>query len=159
MKIPEYKNKTNVCTVPTTKCQYWFYVITIKDNPDPPEPPKPPPDPVCGNGILEQPEVNKYNNPPPDPPKSNESDPPNPLYHTKPTDLPKPSSNPLAPPEPPDPSKTADPTKAPDSPKPPDRGREGQAAMNPVENSPKPCRNSLRTLWKISEPCKEQKMC
>ena len=37
-------------------------------------------------------------------------------------------------------------------------GRAGQAAMNPVENSPKPCRNSLRTLWKISEPCKEQKM-
>ena len=23
----------------------------------------------------------------------------------------------------------------------------------------KPCRNSLRTPWKISEPCKEQKMC
>ena len=38
-------------------------------------------------------------------------------------------------------------------------GREGQAAMNPVEKSPKPCRKSLRTLWKISEPCKEQKMC
>ncbi|XP_023332807.1 disintegrin and metalloproteinase domain-containing protein 10 homolog [Eurytemora carolleeae] len=29
---------------------------TCKDNPDPPEPPKPPPDPVCGNGVLEQPE-------------------------------------------------------------------------------------------------------
>ena len=39
------------------------------------------------------------------------------------------------------------------------RGREGQAAMNPVEKSPKPCRNSLRTPWKISEPCKKQKMC
>ena len=39
------------------------------------------------------------------------------------------------------------------------RGREGQAAMNPVEKSPKPCRISLRTLWKISKPCKEQKMC
>ena len=39
------------------------------------------------------------------------------------------------------------------------RGREGQTAMNPVEKSPKPCRNSLRTPWKISEPCKEQKMC
>ena len=25
-------------------------------------------------------------------------------------------------------------------------GREGQAAMNPVEKSPKPCRNSLQTL-------------
>jgi len=26
------------------------------DNPDPPEPPEPPPDPVCGNGVVEQPE-------------------------------------------------------------------------------------------------------
>ena len=39
------------------------------------------------------------------------------------------------------------------------RGREGQAAMNPVEKSPKPCRNSLRTPRKNSEPRKEQKMC
>ena len=34
-----------------------------------------------------------------------------------------------------------------------------QAAMNPAEKSLKPCRNSLRTPWKISEPCKEHKMC
>ena len=38
-------------------------------------------------------------------------------------------------------------------------GREGQAAMNLVEKSSKPWRNCLRTQWKISEPCKEQKMC